>query len=162
LARSGPEGLDCSPRGELGGAFRVLDENTIAIPDRRGNNRMDGLRNIVRDPRVALLFLIPGSIITIRMNGSAIVTVDRDLLSSLQRNGKQLRSVIVVSVNEVYTQCGQAVLRARLWDAEHHVDRSSLPTPGDVLKAQSRGSFDSETYDRDRSGRAAKTMWSFA
>lgn len=159
LATVGPEGLDCSPRGELGGAFRILDENTIAIPDRRGNNRTDSLRNIVRDPRVALLFLIPGSVTTIRMNGSAIVTVDESLLTSFERDGKKPRSAVVVTVNEIYTQCGRAVMRAKLWDAARHVDCSTLPTPGDVLKAQSRGEVDGHEYDAEWARRAAKTMW---
>jgi PPOX class probable FMN-dependent enzyme len=159
LATAGPEGLDCSPRGELGGAFRILDEKTLAIPDRRGNNRIDSLRNIVRDNRVALLFLIPGSNTTIRMNGRAIVTVDADLLASLARDGKSPRSAIVVTVNEVYTQCGRAVLRADVWNPDHHVDPKSIPTAGDVLKAQANGNFDGETYDREWAGRAEKTMW---
>ncbi|WP_193177487.1 pyridoxamine 5'-phosphate oxidase family protein [Oricola nitratireducens] len=159
LATAGPEGLDCSPRGELGGAFRILDDKTLAIPDRRGNNRMDSLRNIVRDPRVALLFLIPGSMTTIRMNGSAIVTVDPDLLASFERDGKTPRSAVVVTVDEIYTQCGRAVLRAKLWDPAHHVDPAAIPTAGDILKEQSRGDFDSATYDAEWASRAAKTMW---
>jgi hypothetical protein len=159
LATAGPEGLDCSPRGEFGAAFRILDDKTLAIPDRRGNNRMDSLRNIVRDPRVALLFLIPGSMTTIRMNGSAIVTVDPDLLASFERDGKTPRSAVVVTVDEIYTQCGRAVLRAKLWDPAHHVDPAAIPTAGDILKEQSRGDFDSATYDAEWAGRAAKTMW---
>ncbi|WP_421850928.1 pyridoxamine 5'-phosphate oxidase family protein [Oricola sp.] len=159
LATSGPEGLDCSPRGELGGAFRILDDKTLVIPDRRGNNRIDSLRNIVRDNRVALLFLIPGSHTTIRLNGTAIVTVDEDLLASFERDGKAPRSAVVVTVNEVYTQCGRAVLRAKLWDPAHHVEPQAVPTAGDVLKAQSKGDFDSKTYDKEWAGRAARTMW---
>ncbi|MCK5746776.1 pyridoxamine 5'-phosphate oxidase family protein [Oricola sp.] len=159
LATAGPEGLDCSPRGELGGLFRVLDDKRLAIPDRRGNNRMDSLRNIVRDPRVALLFLIPGSVTTIRMNGTAIVTVDPDLLASFEKDGKLPRSAVVVTVDEIYTQCGRAVLRADLWNPAQHVDPKSIPTAGDILKERSEGVFDSETYDRDWAGRAAETMW---
>ncbi|TCD11811.1 pyridoxamine 5'-phosphate oxidase family protein [Oricola cellulosilytica] len=159
LATVGPARIDCSPRGELGGAFRIADEKTLIIPDWRGNNRIDSLRNIVRDPRVALLLLIPGSQTTIRMNGTAIVTVDEGLLASFERDGKRPRSAVIVSVNEVYTQCGRAVLRAELWNPAHHVYPKELPTPGDVLRAQSRGVFDSETYDREWAGRAEKTMW---
>ncbi|MFZ2102666.1 MAG: pyridoxamine 5'-phosphate oxidase family protein [Oricola sp.] len=159
LATAGPEGLDCSPRGELGGLFRILDERTLAVPDRRGNNRIDSLANIVRDPRVALLFLIPGSVTTIRMNGTAIVTVDEDLLASFEKEEKRPRSAIVVTVNEIYTQCGRAVLRAKLWDPEQHVDPAAIPTAGDILKEQSQGVFDSRTYDKEWAGRAAKTMW---
>ncbi|QKV17650.1 pyridoxamine 5'-phosphate oxidase family protein [Oricola thermophila] len=159
LATAGPEGLDCSPRGELGGAFRILDDKTIAIPDRRGNNRIDSLRNIVRDPRVGLLFLVPGSVTTIRLNGTAIVTVDPDLLASFEKDGKQPRSVVLVRVGEIYTQCGRAILRSKLWDPAHHADPASVPTAGDILREQSNGAFDSETYDKEWAGRAAKTMW---
>ncbi|GAB4348903.1 MAG: pyridoxamine 5'-phosphate oxidase family protein [Oricola sp.] len=159
LATAGPEGLDCSPRGERGGLFRILDDKTLAIPDRRGNNRIDSLRNIVRDERVAMLFLIPGSVTTIRLNGTAIVTADPGLLSSFGKDGKLPRSVVVVSVAEIYTQCGRAVLRAELWDPDRHVDPAAIPTAGDILREQSGGAFDSETYDREWSGRAAKTMW---
>jgi len=159
LATAGPEGLDCSPRGELGGLFRILDEKTLAIPDRRGNNRIDSLRNIVRDPRVGLLFMIPGSVTTIRLNGTAIITADPDLLASFEKDGKVPRSAVVVTVDEIYTQCGRAVLRAKLWDPAHHVDPASVPTAGDILKEQSSGTFDSRTYDEEWAGRAAKTMW---
>jgi len=159
LATAGPEGLDCSPRGELGGLFRILDEKTLAIPDRRGNNRIDSLRNIVRDPRVGLLFMIPGSVTTIRLNGTAIISADPDLLASFEKDGKVPRSAVVVTVDEIYTQCGRAVLRAKLWDPAHHVDPASVPTAGDILDEQSNGTFDSRTYDEEWAGRAAKTMW---
>jgi PPOX class probable FMN-dependent enzyme len=159
LATAGPEGLDCSPRGELGGLFRILDDKTIAIPDRRGNNRIDSLRNIVRDSRVGLLFLIPGSVTTIRLNGTAIVTADPELLASFEKDGKQPRSAVVVTVGEIYTQCGRAVLRAKLWDPAHHVAPAEIPTAGDILKEQSSGAFDSQTYDKEWAGRAARTMW---
>lgn len=159
LASVGPEGLDCSPRGELGGAFVVQDESTLIIPDRRGNNRIDTLRNIVCDPRVAFCFLIPGSKTTVRLNGTAIVTTDADLLASLKRDGKAPRSAIVVTVGEIYTQCGRAVLRAGLWDPAHHVDPSAIPTPGDVLASQTKGGIDAKTYDKEWPARAAKTMW---
>lgn len=159
LATAGPEGLDCSPRGERGGLFRILDERTIAIPDRRGNDRIDSLRNIVRDPRIAILFLIPGSVTTIRLNGTAIVTADADLRASFEKDGKTPRTVIIVTVEEIYTQCGRAVLRAELWNAAHHVDPKSIPTAGDILKERSEGAFDSERYDREWADRAAKSMW---
>ena len=159
LASVGPEGLDCSPRGELGGAFVVADETTLIVPDRRGNNRIDTLCNIVRDPRVAFLFLIPGSHTTVRMNGTAIVTTDADLLASLERDGKQPRSAIIVTVGEVYTQCGRAVMRAGLWDAANHVDPAAIPTPGDVLAAQTQDRIDGGAYDEAWPERAARTMW---
>ena len=159
LATVSPEGLDCSPRGELGGAFTVHDEKTIIIPDRRGNNRLDSLRNIVANPEIAMLFLIPGSHTTIRLNGTAIVTADTALLKAHERDGKLPRSAIIVTIREIYTQCGRAVLRAGLWEQQNHVDLNKLPTPGDVLKAQSNGQIDGAEYDSEWSGRAAKTMW---
>ncbi|MCR9122824.1 MAG: pyridoxamine 5'-phosphate oxidase family protein [Phyllobacteriaceae bacterium] len=159
LASVGPEGLDCSPRGEQGGAFTIHDDRTLIIPDRRGNNRIDTLRNIVRDPRVAFCFLIPGSKTTVRLNGTAIVTADEALLASLERDGQKPRSAIVVTVREIYTQCGRAVMRAGLWDASRHVDPTTIPTPGDVLAAQTKGGIDGKAYDEKWPERAARTMW---
>lgn len=159
LATAGPEGLDCSPRGELGGAFVIQDDKTIIIPDRRGNNRMDSLRNIVRNPEIAMLFLIPGSLTTVRLNGTAIVTTDAGLLQSMERDGKLPRSAVVVTLREIYTQCGRAVLRAGLWEPETYVDSKTIPTPGDILKAQTSGEIDGEAYDNEWAGRAEKTMW---
>ncbi|WP_420578826.1 pyridoxamine 5'-phosphate oxidase family protein [Oceaniradius stylonematis] len=159
LASVGPEGLDCSPRGEAGGAFTIHDDKTLIIPDRRGNNRIDTLRNIVRDPRVAFCFLIPGSKTTVRLNGTAIVTADADLLASMERDGQRPRSAIVVTIGEIYTQCGRAVMRAGLWDPARHVEPGSIPTPGDVLAAQTDGGIDGRAYDEAWPDRAAKTMW---
>src|SRR5438132_12512773 len=116
LATSGPEGLDCSPRGDPAGFVRVLDEKTLVIPDRRGNNRIDSLRNIVRDPRVALLFLIPGSGSTLRINGNAKVSTDADLLASFAVEDKPPRSVVVMTVHEIYFQCARAIVRSDLWN----------------------------------------------
>src|SRR6185369_5715043 len=121
LATSGPEGLDCSPRGDLAGFVRIHDDKTLMIPDRRGNNRVDSLRNIVRDPRVALLFLIPGSGSTLRVNGRAQVSADPDLLASFTMDGKAPRSVIVMSVDEIYFQCARAIVRSELWNPERRV-----------------------------------------
>lgn len=159
LASVGPDGVDCSPRGELGGAFTIHDDKTIIIPDRRGNNRLDSLRNIVVNPEIALLFLIPGSHTTIRLNGTAIVTADKALLKSHERDGKLPRSAIVVTIREIYTQCGRAILRAGLWDPNNHVDLNNLPTPGDVLREQTSGQIDGTQYDADWAGRAEKSMW---
>ena len=116
LATCGPEGLDCSPRGDLPGFVRVHDERTLMMPDRRGNNRVDSLRNIVRDPRVALLFLIPGSGSTLRVNGRAQVSADADLLASFKMHGKLPRTVIVMTVEEIYFQCARAIVRSDLWN----------------------------------------------
>lgn len=159
LATSGPEGLDCSPRGERGGAVAVASEHEVHLPDRRGNNRMDSLRNIVRDPRVAALFLIPGSGTTIRMNGTARIETGAALLEHYAVEGKQPRSVVVITVSEIYTQCARAVVRADLWNPAHHVAPGDVPTPGDILREATAGRIDGAAYDRDWSGRAAKTLW---
>ncbi|MGV1989790.1 pyridoxamine 5'-phosphate oxidase family protein [Agrobacterium sp. 22-221-1] len=158
LATVGPEGMDCSPRGDKGGVVRVADEGTVLLPDWRGNNRVDSLLNIVRDPRVALMFLIPGSNTTMRINGRAVVSVDPDLLESFEMDGKHPRTVIVVTIDEVYFQCARALMRSELWNPDNFVDPASLPTPGLLLKA-AKAEFDQETYDREWAARAAKTMW---
>lgn len=158
LATVGPEGLDCSPRGDRGSVIRVEDEKTLAMPDWRGNNRIDSLANIVRDPRVALMFLIPGSNTTMRVNGKAVVSVEPALLRSFEMDQKHPRSVILISIDEVYFQCARAVMRADLWNPAVQVDARSLPTPGDLLKA-AKTDFDKETYDREWPARAVKTMW---
>ena len=158
LATCGPEGLDCSPRGDAGHVLYVEDERTILMPDWRGNNRVDSLSNIVRDPRLALMFLIPGSNTTMRINGRGVVSDDEALLSSFEMDGKHPRTVVVISIDEVYFQCARAVMRAELWNGEHFADPATLPTPGQMLKAAT-GDFDQETYDREWPGRAAKTMW---
>ncbi|MGK6314976.1 pyridoxamine 5'-phosphate oxidase family protein [Neorhizobium sp. DT-125] len=158
LATVGPEGLDCSPRGDLGGAVRIQDEATLLLPDWRGNNRIDSLLNIVRDPRVALMFLVPGSNTAMRINGRAVVSVEPALLESFEMDGRHPRSVTVITINEVYFQCARALMRAELWNPERFVDPKSLPTPGALLKA-AKADFDKETYDREWPERAAKTMW---
>ena len=159
LATSGPEGLDCSPRGDLPGFVRIHDETTLMMPDRRGNNRTDSLRNIVRDPRVALLFLIPGSGTTLRVNGRAHITTDAALCASFTVEGKPARSVTVVDVDSVYFQCARAIVRSELWNPAKHVDPKSLPTPGQILEVTSRKNIDGETYDKEWPERAKKTMW---
>lgn len=158
LGTVGPEGLDCSPRGDRGSVVRVEDEKTLALPDWRGNNRVDSLLNIVRDPRVALMFLIPGSSSVMRINGRAVVSVAPGLLNSFEMEGRYPRSVVVVTIEEAYFQCARAVMRADLWAAESQVAAKDLPTPGEMLKA-AKEDFDRETYDREWPARAAKTMW---
>src|ERR1700729_70951 len=137
LATSGPEGLDCSPRGDLPGFVRIHDDKTLMMPDRRGNNRVDSLRNIVRDPRIALLFLIPGSGSTLRVNGRAEVSAAADLLASFRIDGKAPRTVIVMTVEEIYFQCARAIVRSDLWNPPKGVDPRSLPTPGQILASMS-------------------------
>lgn len=159
LATSGPEGLDCSPRGDRSGFIRIHDERTLMMPDRRGNNRVDSLRNIVRDPRVALLFLIPGSGTTLRVNGRAHLSIDPDLLASFAVDEKPPRSVIVVAVETVYFQCARAIVRSELWNPERHVDPKALPTPGDILAALSEGTVGGKEYDRAWPERAKASLW---
>jgi PPOX class probable FMN-dependent enzyme len=159
LATCGPEGLDCSPRGDLPGFVRVHDETTLMMPDRRGNNRVDSLRNIVRDPRIALLFLIPGSGSTLRVNGHARVSADADLLASFKVDGKAPRTVIVMTVDEIYFQCARAIVRSDLWNPDRRVDPKSLPTPGQILAEMSENRVGGEDYDRAWPERARQTMW---
>ena len=159
LATSGPEGLDCSPRGDQPGFVHVHDERTLMMPDRKGNNRTDSLRNIIRDPRCALLFLVPGSGTTLRVNGSGQVDTDEMLCESFAIDGKPPRSVLVIAVEAVYFQCSRAVLRSDLWNPDRHVDPARLPTPGSILAALSDNRVGGEEYDRTFPARARETMW---
>jgi PPOX class probable FMN-dependent enzyme len=159
LATIGPEGIDCSPRGDLPGFVRIHDEKTLMLPDRRGNNRVDSLRNIVRDPRVALMFLIPGSGNAIRVNGRAHLSVDPELLASFKVDGKAPRSVMVMAVEEIYFQCARAIVRSDLWNPDKRVDPKTLPTPGQILAEMSENKVGGEEYDRAWPERAAATMW---
>jgi len=129
------------------------------MPDRRGNNRVDSLRNIVRDPRVALLFLIPGSGSTLRVNGRAQVSADPDLLASFAVDGKAPRTVIVMSVDEIYFQCARAIVRSDLWNPDKRVDPRTLPTPGQILAEMSENRVGGEQYDREWPERARQSMW---
>jgi len=159
LATSGPEGLDCSPRGDVAGFVRVHDEKTLMMPDRRGNNRVDSLRNIVRDGRVALLFFIPGSGSTLRVNGRAQLCVDPTLLLSFKMDGKAPRTVVVMTVEEIYFQCARAILRSDLWNPDKHVDPKALPTPGQILAEMSENRVGGEDYDRAWPQRARQSLW---
>ncbi|HWL82794.1 MAG TPA: pyridoxamine 5'-phosphate oxidase family protein [Roseomonas sp.] len=159
LATVGPEGLDCSPRGDRGQVVRVRDARTLLLPDRRGNNRIDSLRNVVRDPRVALMFLIPGSGNALRVNGRAHLEADPELLASLAVEGKPPRTVMVIEVGEIYFQCARAIIRAGLWKAESQVDPANLPTPGQILAGMSAGRVGGEAYDREWPERARTSMW---
>jgi len=148
VATGGPEGLDCSPKGDAHGFVRILDEKTLAIPDRPGNNRIDGFRNIMSDPRIALLFLIPGVGETLRVNGRAAISVDPELMQSFAVNGKLPRCVLIVHIESVYFHCSKAIVRSKLWDAETKIDRKSLPSTGAIVAELSQGKFDGEAYDR--------------
>ena len=159
LATSGPEGLDCSPRGDFPGFVRVQDERTLLLPDRRGNNRADSLRNIVRDPRVGLLFLIPGVTMTLRVNGRAQISIDPELLASFAVDGKEPRSVIVVAVEAVYFQCARALIRSDLWNPDKHTAPESLPTPGQILASLTGERLGGAEYDRQWPQRARESLW---
>jgi PPOX class probable FMN-dependent enzyme len=159
LATCGEAGLDCSPRGDLPGFVRVQDDLTLIIPDRRGNNRVDSLRNLIRDPRAALLFLIPGSGTTLRVNGRAVVSADSELLASFGVEGKTPRTAIVMTVEEIYFQCARAIIRSHLWDPDRRVDPKSLPTPGEILAEMSKDRVGGEEYDKAWLERARQTMW---
>ncbi len=159
LATSGPEGLDCSPRGDTAGFVHIDDEKTLMMPDRRGNNRVDSLRNIVRDPRVALLFLIPGVGSTLRINGHAHVSVDAALCESFLTEGKAPRSVVVMTIDEIYFQCARAIVRSDLWNPAKHLSAKDLPSPGQILASMSDNRVGGEEYDRAWPERAQKSLW---
>lgn len=159
LATSGPEGLDASPRGDLPGFVRIHDDKTLLMPDRRGNNRIDSLRNIVRDPRVALLFLLPGLGNTLRVNGRAKVTADPAVLQSFVVDGKAPRSVIVITVDAVYFQCARAIVRSELWNPQKFIDRAAVPTPGSILARLSNARIGGDHYDSAWNARAKETLW---
>ena len=159
LASSGPDGLDASPRGDQPGFVAVADDRTLLIPDRRGNNRIDSMRNIVSDPRVGLLFLIPGVSETIRVNGRAAISTAPELLEGFAVDGKPPRSVLIVHVERVYFQCARAILRSGLWDPGKHVDRASLPTVGKILDDLTRSRIDATAYDASLAERIGKTLY---
>lgn len=159
LATSGPGGLDCTPRGDLPGFMRIHDDKTLMMPDRRGNNRVDSLRNIIADPRVGLLFLLPGSGNTLRVNGRARLSIDPELLASFAVEGKPPRSVIVITVDAVYVQCARAIIRSDLWNLERHIDPATLPTVGQIVAALTAQKLGGDAYDKAWPERAKATMW---
>lgn len=159
IATAGPDGLDCSPRGDPAGFVRVVDKKTVLIPDRRGNNRIDALRNIVHDPRCALLFLIPGIGNTIRINGTAEILNDPALNESFAMHGKLPRSVLKVTADRVYFQCPKALVRSRLWSGDAQIARSALPSTGEMLEALRPGTFDGHEYDRNYPKRLEETIY---
>jgi hypothetical protein len=157
LSTVGPEGTDASPRGDDGPVVREIDPGTLALPDWKGNNRIDSLRNIVRDPRVSLMFLVPGSDNVVRVNGRAQVTADQALRDSFARDAKTPRTVILIAIEEIYCQCARALMRAGTWTGG---DQSKgLPTIGDMLAELSQGAIDGAAYDAEWPGRAAVSMW---
>jgi PPOX class probable FMN-dependent enzyme len=160
LATAGPEGLDASPRGDPVGSFiQVLDDKTVLIPDRRGNNRVDSLRNIIRDDRVALLFLIPGIGETLRVNGRASISVAPELIERFPVKDTLPRSVIVVRAERVYFQCPKALVRSELWNPDKQINRKSLPSTGTILADITSGRIGGEQYDRDYPERLRTTIY---
>jgi len=159
VASAGPEGLDCSPRGDAAPVVTVLDETSLALPDRLGNNRTDTLRNVIRDPRIALMFLIPGAGEAVRVNGTAAVTVAPALLDRFAVDGKRPRSVMLVTVACVYFQCARAIIRSGLWEPSHHVDRATLPTAGEITAALDNEPFDAKSYDEELPARQRRTLY---
>ncbi len=159
LATLGPGGLDASPRGDPPGFVAVQDEKTLLMPERRGNNRIDSLRNIVADPRVALLCLTPGVGETLRVNGTARITVEPALLARFAMEGKPPQCVIEVRVETVFFQCARAIQRSRLWAPVPADAKREVPTPGAILSALTESAFDGATYDRELPARQRATLY---
>lgn len=159
VASMGKKGVDCSPRGDaVGSVLKVLDDRTLAIPDRRGNNRLDTLRNILRDPRVGLIFLMPGVHETLRVIGRAKITTDPALIDMFDMNGKKPATVIQVQIDAVYFQCARAVKRAKLWDTESWAEKGDVPTAGQMI-ADAIDGFDGADYDAALQERQRKTLY---
>ena len=159
VATSGLDGIDCSPRGDPPGFVRVVDEQTLLMPDRRGNNRLDTLRNLVVDPRIGLLFLVPGVGVTLRVNGTAEISTDVELRGSFAMGDKVPTTVIVITTTSVYTQCPKALVRSHLWDPTRHRDASELPSVGDILEMITSGGFDGKAYDEAYPQRVRETIY---
>ena len=157
LSTVGPEGTDASPRGDDGPVVLELDPQTLAMPDWRGNQRLDSLRNIVSDGRVSLMFMEPGSNNVVRVNGSAVLSDDPDLVDRFEQKGRNPTTVIVIRIAEVYTQCARALIRSGLWTRGD--ESGKLPSVGEIMTDVTEGDFDGVTYDADWAARAAKTMW---
>ena len=155
LATVGPEGTDASPRGDDGPVLRIADDRTLWLPDWRGNNRLDGLRNILRDGRVSLMVMVPGSLNVVRVNGTAVLTDDPAVTTTFEQRGQHPKTVIVITLAEVYFQCAKALMRSGLWSRD---DSAGLPSAGDFIREQDAG-FDGETYDRTYPAEAPKRMW---
>jgi PPOX class probable FMN-dependent enzyme len=159
VATSGLDGVDCSPRGDPPGFVRVVDERTLMMPDRRGNNRLDTLRNLVVDPRIGLLFLVPGVGVTLRVNGTAEISTDVELRESFIMGDKVPTTVIIITTTSVYTQCPKALMRSHLWDPARHRDPSELPSVGDIMEVITSGVFDGKAYDDAYPERLRETIY---
>lgn len=159
LATAGPEGLDATPRGDRAGFVHIEDVKTLILPDRRGNNRIDGLRNIVTDPRVALLFMVPGIGETLRVNGTAEILASPEHLARFAAAEQLPKSILRITVNSVFFQCSRAVIRAALWKQESMVTRDSLPSAGVILQTLSEAAIDGDAYDQALPQRLARTLY---
>ena len=159
LATAGPHGLDASPRGDPAGFIEIVDDKTLLLADRRGNNRIDSLRNIIADPRVALLFLVPGVGETLRVNGTGEISIEPDLLARFAIDGKAPRTMLIIHIESVFFQCSRALIRSELWNPDRHVDRKSLPSTGQMLAAVTDQRIDGETYDRELPPRLKATLY---
>lgn len=159
IATVGPEGLDCSPKGDPAGFVRVIDDTTLAIPDRPGNNRLDGMRNVLRDPRISILFLIPGVGETLRVIGRASISVDPELMASFAINGKLPRSVMIVQIERVFFHCSKAIVRSKLWDEATKIPRTQLPSTGTIIAEVSGGTLGGADYDRAAPDRIQKMLY---
>ena len=158
VATVGEGGLDCSPRGDPPGFVRVHDEKTVLLPDRRGNNRLDTLRNLVRDPRISLLFLIPGVGAPLRINGRASIVTEPEIREAFTIQGKAPASVLEVTVDQVYFQCQKALVRSKLWSSEVQIERKDLPSTGQMLEALA-SDFDGDAYDRNYPQRLKESIY---
>ncbi|WP_263065371.1 pyridoxamine 5'-phosphate oxidase family protein [Dickeya dadantii] len=159
LATSGPDGLDVSPRGDPAGFIHIADVKTLYLPDRRGNNRIDSLRNILNDNRVALLFLIPGIGETLRVNGTAEICIDPALLDKFSINNQSPKTVLRISVKRVFFQCSRAIIRSKLWDPAVQIDRKTLPSTGSILSMISQSEIDGLAYDEALPERLKNTLY---
>jgi PPOX class probable FMN-dependent enzyme len=159
LATAGPHGLDASPRGDPPGFVEIVDDKTLLLADRRGNNRIDSLRNIIANPQVALLFLVPGVGETLRVNGRAEISVDPDLLARFTIKDKAPRSMLVVHIESVFFQCSRALIRSELWNPDRHIPRGSLPSTGQMLAAVTDQRIDGDAYDRELPPRLKATLY---
>jgi hypothetical protein len=146
-------GLDISPRGDPAGFVRILDDRTLLLPDRPGNKIADTLTNLLADDRIALLFLIPGIGETFRVNGRARIVDDPELLAESTVEGKAPKLGLLVEIDEAYPQCPKALIRSDLWNPEKHVERSEMPSPGEIMRATADPELDIEEYERTRDER---------
>ena len=159
LATAGEHGLDASPRGDAAGFVEIVDDKTLLMADRRGNNRIDSLRNILANPHVALLFLIPGIGETLRVNGRAEISIDPELLARFTMKDKSPRTMLIVHIDSVFFQCSRALIRSELWKAETQIPRTALPSTGEMLAAVTDQRIDAQTYDRELPPRLKATLY---